>query len=149
MAFIHLFTLKWSVKVVYARDIRTGILLALLRQCYMWYIYIYIYIHNMHLIWGVKVAHIYVVKQIYNRHYTSTLHTYKHTCGHTHMRARTHTCIHTKQNRSCTKHSHYCPANQHWDACAPLRYLSLGEANLPGARLVTYRRSHGERSWNP
>ena len=31
--------------------------------------------------------------------------------------------------------------NQHWDACAPLRHLSLVQANSPGAGLVTRRRT--------
>jgi len=31
--------------------------------------------------------------------------------------------------------------NQHWDACAPLRHLSLVQANPPGAGLVTHRRT--------
>ena len=33
---------------------------------------------------------------------------------------------------------------KHWDACAPLRRLSLVQANPPGAGLS---RSHGERLW--
>jgi len=31
--------------------------------------------------------------------------------------------------------------NQHWDACAPLRRLSLVQANPSGAGLVTHRRT--------
>ena len=36
----------------------------------------------------------------------------------------------------------YCrPVNQHWDACAPLRHLSLVQENPPGEGLVTRRRT--------
>jgi len=68
-------------------------------------------------------------------------HTHTHT--HTHMHY-TNTHIHhitkryTKQSKSKAYGSHaehsYCrPVNQHWDACAPLRFLSLVQANLPRA----------------
>jgi len=36
--------------------------------------------------------------------------------------------------------------NQHWDACAPLRHLSLVQANPPGAGIVTNRRP-AQVSW--
>ena len=36
-----------------------------------------------------------------------------------------------------------------WDACAPLRHLSLVQANPPGAGPVTHRRSYDEKSRNP
>jgi len=42
---------------------------------------------------------------------------------------------------SHAEHSYCRPVNQHWDACAPLRRLSLAQANPPGAGLVTYRRT--------
>ena len=52
----------------------------------------------------------------------------------------THT-IQSKAYGSHVKHSHCHPANQHWDACAPLRHSSLVQANPPGAGLVTRRRT--------
>ena len=42
-----------------------------------------------------------------------------------------------KASGTHVKHSYYRPANQHWDACALLRHLSLVQANSPGAGLVS------------
>ena len=55
----------------------------------------------------------------------------------THPYPRTHTHTH-KASGSHAKHSYCRPVNQHWDACAPLRHLSLVQANPPGA---------GKSSW--
>jgi len=54
------------------------------------------------------------------------------------------TQTHTKQSKgkaygSHAEHSYCRPVNQHWDACTSLRCLSLVQANLPGAGLVTCR----------
>ena len=72
------------------------------------------------------------------------------------MHACTHTCacLHllTSQSKaygSYAKQNYYCPANQHWDVCVPLRHWSVVQANPPGAGLVTHRWFHRERSWNP
>ena len=46
----------------------------------------------------------------------------------------------TRQSKAYGSHANhsYChPMNQHWGACAPLRHLSLVQANPPVAGLVT------------
>jgi len=52
----------------------------------------------------------------------------------------THTLTHTQSKQSQSKaygshakHSYCCPVDQHWDACAPFRHLSLVQANPLGA----------------
>ena len=65
-------------------------------------------------------------------------HTHTHTHTRTHARTHTHTHTHiAKQKQSLygshAKHSYCCPTNQHWDVCAPLRHLSLVQANPPRA----------------
>ena len=90
------------------------------------------------------------------KHTDIKLHIHMHVCMHTqthrHTDTQTHTHtyllhhMHTKQSKSKahsshTKHSYCHPTNQHWDACAPLRLLSLVQANPPGGGLVTHRRT--------
>ena len=47
----------------------------------------------------------------------------------------------SKANGNRMKHGYCHPANQFWDTCVTLRRLSLVQANLPGAGLVTRRRT--------
>ena len=47
----------------------------------------------------------------------------------------------SKASGSPAKHSYCHPVNHHWDSCAPLRHLSLLQANSPGAELITCRRA--------
>ena len=61
-------------------------------------------------------------------------------CFPSYYQVYTHT-IQSKAYSSHVKHSHCRPVNQHWDGCAPLRHSSLVQANLPGAGLVTRRRT--------
>jgi len=61
----------------------------------------------------------------------SKVHTYTHT----------HQAKQSKAYGSRAKYSYFHPVNQHWDGCAPLRHLSLVQANPPGAGLVTHRRT--------
>jgi len=71
----------------------------------------------------------------------SFVHTEEHSKSNTGM----YITVHTKQKQSKAYGSHaehgYFPVNQYWDACAPLKHLSLVKANPPGAGLVTRRRT--------
>ena len=80
-------------------------------------------------------AHTHARTQAYTYKHTHTcMHT--HTCTHTH--AYTHKASKSKAYGSHAKHSYCRPVNQHWDAYAPLRHLSLVQANPLGAGLVTH-----------
>ena len=98
-------------------------------------------------------------------HNTHTLHTgtqictqHTHTCTqHTHTHTHTHTHVHNTHTRtkkakplhgSHVKHSYCHPANEHWDVRAPLRHLSLVQANPPGGRDSNPQESHGARLRN-
>ena len=81
-------------------------------------------------------------------HRINTLHTHTH-AHYQHTQTQTHHTHTSKAYGSHTKHSYCHPANQDWDACAPLRRLSLVQANPSGAGIVTHRRSQEERPLNP
>ena len=64
-----------------------------------------------------------------------------HARAHTRTNAHVHTHVHAHKAYNHAKHNYCCPAGQYWDACAPLRCLSLVQANPPRAGLVTHRRT--------
>ena len=71
-------------------------------------------------------------------------HAHTHACTHTHARMHTcmHACTHARMHtHTQAKYSYCCPANQHWDTCAPLRHLSLVQENSLGVGLATCRRT--------